>query len=45
MDQVILTPHIGAFTQEAQERVVTAICRDVAAVLNGQPAANAVRYV
>ncbi|HEY5316277.1 MAG TPA: NAD(P)-dependent oxidoreductase, partial [Pirellulales bacterium] len=40
MEQVILTPHIGAFTLEAQERVVAAVCRDVAAVLSGEPAEN-----
>jgi D-3-phosphoglycerate dehydrogenase len=35
LDQVILTPHIGAFTHEAQERVLAAVCRDVEAVLAG----------
>ncbi len=35
MDNVIQLPHIGAQTREAQHRVVTAICRDVAAVLHG----------
>jgi D-3-phosphoglycerate dehydrogenase len=39
-DNVILAPHIGAFTVEGQERVVTSVCRDVAAVLLGQPARN-----
>ena len=39
-DNVILAPHIGAFTVEGQERVVTTVCRDVAAVLRGQPARN-----
>lgn len=38
LDNVILLPHIGAFTIEGQRRVVTAICRDVAAVLRGGPA-------
>ncbi|MGH9844905.1 MAG: hypothetical protein ACREEM_39820 [Blastocatellia bacterium] len=28
-------PHIGAATREAQRRVVKAVCRDVAAVLDG----------
>lgn len=36
-DNVILTPHIGAFTREAQERVVATVCHDVAAVLSGEP--------
>jgi D-3-phosphoglycerate dehydrogenase len=40
MDNVILTPHIGAFTHEGQERVVAAACRDVAAVLAGGGAAD-----
>jgi D-3-phosphoglycerate dehydrogenase len=40
MDNVILLPHIGAQTREAQRRVVTAICRDVAAVLRGEAARN-----
>ena len=39
-DDVILTPHIAAFTAEAQERVVDAICEDVAAVLRGGAAKN-----
>ena len=39
-DNVILAPHIGAFTVEGQDRVVTTVCRDVAAVLRGQPARN-----
>ncbi|HWC89407.1 MAG TPA: hydroxyacid dehydrogenase [Pirellulales bacterium] len=40
MEQVILTPHIGAFTLEAQDRVVAAVCRDVTAVLSGEAAEN-----
>jgi D-3-phosphoglycerate dehydrogenase len=39
-DTVILLPHIGAFTKEGQSRVVAAVCKDVAAVLNGQAAKN-----
>jgi phosphoglycerate dehydrogenase-like enzyme len=35
MDNVILTPHVGAFTHEGQQRVVEAVCRDVAAALGG----------
>jgi D-3-phosphoglycerate dehydrogenase len=42
LPNVILTPHIGAFTHEAQDRVATAICRDVTRVLDGMPAMNAV---
>jgi D-3-phosphoglycerate dehydrogenase len=40
MDNVILTPHIAAFTEEGQDRVVTCVCRDVAAVLRGEGAKN-----
>lgn len=42
MENVILLPHIAAFTYEAQQRVTTAVCQDVARVLNGQPPHNAV---
>jgi D-3-phosphoglycerate dehydrogenase len=40
MENVVLTPHVAAFTHEAQERVVSCVCKDVAAVLSGQPARN-----
>lgn len=40
MDNVILTPHVAAFTEEGQDRVVTCVCRDVAAVLRGDGAKN-----
>jgi D-3-phosphoglycerate dehydrogenase len=42
LPNVILTPHVGAFTREAQERVTRAICEDVARVLEGRPAQNAI---
>lgn len=42
MANVILTPHIAAFTHEAQGRVVNAVCDDVTRVLEGRPALNAV---
>ncbi len=41
LPNVILTPHIGAFTLEAQERVTRTVCADVARLLDGQPAQNA----
>ena len=41
---VILTPHIGAFTNEAQERVVAAVCSDVTAILAGNSATNAFNF-
>jgi D-3-phosphoglycerate dehydrogenase len=40
MDQVILTPHIGAFTHEAQTRTLESVCDDMDRVLSGQPAVN-----
>lgn len=45
LPNLILTPHIAAFTHEAQDRVTKAICDDVARVLNGKPAQNAVNIV
>lgn len=44
MENVILTPHIAAFTHEAQVRVVAAVCQDVAAVLAGGAAKNFVNF-
>lgn len=41
LDNVILTPHIGAFTHEAQERVVALVCSDVERVLAGDAATSA----
>ena len=38
MDNVILMPHVAAFTREAQHRVVASVYRDVEAVLAGRPA-------
>jgi len=40
MPNVILTPHIAAFTHEAQSRVTRVVCEDVARVLEGKPAKN-----
>jgi len=40
MDNVILTPHIAAFTNEGQNRVVASICKDISAVIEGKPAKN-----
>lgn len=44
MDNILLTPHIAAFTEEAQERVTTALCKDVIKVLEGKPAKNFVNF-
>lgn len=38
MANVVVLPHLGAFTFEAQERVVEALSRDVRLVLAGSPA-------
>jgi len=40
MNNVVLTPHIGAFTTEAQQRVVASVCSDISAVLRGEAAMN-----
>lgn len=42
LPNVILMPHVGAWTHDAQDRVANAICEDVARVLEGKPAVNAV---
>ncbi|HEX8521231.1 MAG TPA: hydroxyacid dehydrogenase [Tepidisphaeraceae bacterium] len=44
MENVILTPHIAAFTREGQKRVVSSICQDVAAVLRGEDAKYFVNF-
>ncbi len=40
--KVISTPHLGASTQEAQERVALDVAREILRVLDGQPAMTAV---
>jgi len=44
MENVILLPHLGAFTHEGQHRVTAAVCRDVAAVLAGRAAQHYVNF-
>jgi D-3-phosphoglycerate dehydrogenase len=44
MNNVILTPHVGAFTHEGQHRVVASVCRDVRAVLAGGSARHYVNF-
>jgi D-3-phosphoglycerate dehydrogenase / 2-oxoglutarate reductase len=39
-ENVILTPHVGAFTVEAQARTLDAVCDDLDRILSGQPAIN-----
>src|SRR2546428_7788099 len=41
-DKVVVTPHLGASTAEAQERVAVDVAEQILAVLNGQPARYAV---
>jgi D-3-phosphoglycerate dehydrogenase len=40
--KVVATPHLGGSTYEAQARIATDLCRDVVAVLRGQPPSSAV---
>lgn len=41
-DKVVLTPHLGASTEEAQLKVAVDVAEQIAAVLAGQPARSAV---
>ncbi|MGB9929606.1 MAG: phosphoglycerate dehydrogenase [Methanosarcina sp.] len=41
-DNVIVTPHLGASTQEAQVNVAVDIAKEIVSVLNGGPAKNAI---
>ena len=45
LSNLILTPHVAALTRQAQARVTSAICEDVARVLDGKAAQNAVNKV
>jgi D-3-phosphoglycerate dehydrogenase len=42
IDQVVVTPHLGASTAEAQERVAVDVAEQILDVLNGEPARWAV---
>lgn len=44
MTNVILMPHIGSFTKEAQERTFEAVAADVERLLSGQPVVNFVNF-
>ena len=44
MENVILTPHTGAFTVEAQTRTFEAVCGDLDRVLRGEPTMNFVNF-
>ncbi|HPC77770.1 MAG TPA: ACT domain-containing protein, partial [bacterium] len=41
-DKIIVTPHLGASTVEAQERVAQIVVEDVIRLLNGEPVRNGV---
>jgi D-3-phosphoglycerate dehydrogenase len=41
-DRIVLTPHIGANTEEAQSAVATIACSNLLAALKGKPCENAV---
>ena len=45
MENVILTPHVGGITEESRERVVSCVCKDVAAVLRGESPVHAVNSI
>jgi len=44
MNNVILTPHIGGFTRESQDKVIDSIAHDIDLVLSGQHAINFVNF-
>lgn len=44
MDNVVLTPHIAAFTHEAQENVLEVLAKDVDSVLSGEAASYYVNF-
>jgi len=44
MENVILTPHIGSFTREAQKRTSDAVTADIERLLSGTPAVNFVNF-
>lgn len=44
LENVILTPHVGSFTTEAQTRTFEAVAADVDRLLNGMPAVNYVNF-
>jgi phosphoglycerate dehydrogenase-like enzyme len=44
LDNVILTPHVGAFTTEAQARTFEAVCDDLDRLLRGEAAVNFVNF-
>jgi len=45
LDQVVLTPHLGASTEEAQLKVAVDVAQQVLDVLSGRPARSAVNVI
>ena len=43
-NNVILTPHIGGFTKESQERVINSIAKDIGLVLSNRSAINYINF-
>ena len=41
-DKIIVTPHLGALTEEAQERVAVDVAQEIVAILQGRPTRYAV---
>ncbi len=44
LDNILLTPHVAAFTQEAQDKVVESLADDVDRVLSGGPALRVANF-
>ena len=44
LENILLAPHVAAFTNEAQEKVVEALSEDVDMVLSGKPALRFVNF-
>jgi D-3-phosphoglycerate dehydrogenase len=44
LDNILLTPHVAAFTREAQDKVVESLADDVDRVLSGNPALRVVNF-
>lgn len=43
-DNVILTPHVGGFTKESQDRVISSIAKDIDLVLSNKSAINYINF-
>ena len=43
-DNVILTPHVGGFTKESQDRVISSIAKDIDLVLSNKSSINYINF-